>query len=35
MGSGKGRLQLGAVLICAVCLFLGFTVAVVTSHALW
>jgi hypothetical protein len=35
MGSSKGRLQLAAVLICGVCLFLGFTVAVVTSHALW
>jgi hypothetical protein len=35
MGSGKGRLQLAAVLICAVCLFLGLAVAVVTSHALW
>jgi hypothetical protein len=35
MGSGKGRLQLAAVLICAACLFLGFTVAVITSHALW
>jgi hypothetical protein len=35
MGSGKGRLQLAAVLICGVCLFLGFAVAVVTSHALW
>jgi hypothetical protein len=33
-GPGR-RLQLAAVLICAVCLFLGFTVAVVTSHALW
>jgi hypothetical protein len=35
MGTGKGRLQLAAVLICGVCLFLGFAVAVVTSHALW
>jgi predicted lysophospholipase L1 biosynthesis ABC-type transport system permease subunit len=34
-GMGKGRLPLAAVLICAVCLFLGLTVAVVTSHALW
>jgi hypothetical protein len=33
-GPGR-RLQLAAVLICAICLFLGFTVAVVTSHALW
>jgi hypothetical protein len=35
MGGGKGRLQLAAVSICAVCLFLGFTVAVATSRALW
>ncbi len=35
MGGGKGRLQLAAVLICAVCLFLGLTVAVATSHPLW
>jgi hypothetical protein len=35
MGAGKGRLQFAAALICTVCLFLGFTVAVVTSHALW
>jgi ABC-type transport system involved in Fe-S cluster assembly fused permease/ATPase subunit len=34
--AGRGRrLQFAAVLICAVCLFLGFTVAVATSHALW
>jgi hypothetical protein len=33
-GPGR-RLQLAAVLICAVCLFLGLTVAVATSHALW
>jgi hypothetical protein len=35
MGSAKGRLQLAAVLICAVCLFFGFTIAVVTSKPLW
>jgi hypothetical protein len=35
MGSGKGRLQFASVLICTGCLFIGFTVAVVTSHALW
>jgi hypothetical protein len=35
MGAGKGRLQFAAALICTACLFLGFTVAVVTSHALW
>jgi hypothetical protein len=35
MGGGKGRLQLAAVLICTLCLFFGFTIAVVTSHPLW
>jgi len=35
MGSGKGRLQFAAVLICTVCLFLGLTVAVASSHPLW
>ena len=35
MGGGKGRLQLGAVLICAVCLFFGFTIAVALSKPLW
>jgi hypothetical protein len=35
MGAGKGRLQLAAVLVCTVCLFFGFTIAVVTSHPLW
>jgi hypothetical protein len=35
MGSGKGRLQFAAVLICTVCLFLGLTVAVVSSSPLW
>ena len=35
MGNGKGRLQLAAVLICTVCLFFGFTIAVVASKALW
>ena len=35
MGNGKGRLQLAAVLICGVCLFLGLAVAVATSHPLW
>ncbi len=33
-GPGR-RLQFAAVLVCAVCLFLGLTVAVVTSSALW
>ena len=35
MAGPARRLQLAAVLICTVCLFLGLTVAVVTSHALW
>jgi hypothetical protein len=35
MGSGKSRLQFAAVLICAVCLFFGLTVAVVASKPLW
>ena len=34
-GMAKGRLQFAAVLIGGVCLFLGLTVAVLTSHALW
>ena len=34
-GMARGRLQLAAVLIGAVCLFLGLTLAVATSHALW
>jgi hypothetical protein len=33
-GPGR-RLPLAAVLISAVCLFFGFTIAVVTSHPLW
>jgi hypothetical protein len=35
MGAGKGRLQFAAVIICTVCLFFGFTIAVATSSALW
>lgn len=35
MGSGKGRLQFAAVLICGVCLFLGLTAAVARGSALW
>ncbi len=35
MGSGKGRLQFAAVLICGVCLFLGLTIAVTLSKPLW
>jgi len=35
MGSGKGRLQFAAVLICALCLFFGFTIAVALSKPLW
>jgi hypothetical protein len=33
-GPGR-RLPLAAVLVSAVCLFFGFTIAVVTSHPLW
>ena len=35
MGRGKGRLEFAAVLICAVCLFFGFTIAVALSKPLW
>jgi hypothetical protein len=35
MGNGKGRLQFVAVIICAVCLFLGLTAAVASGSALW
>jgi hypothetical protein len=35
MSNSRRQLTMGAVLICAVCLFLGFTVAVATSHPLW
>jgi hypothetical protein len=35
MGAGKGRLQFAAVLICALCLFFGFTIAVAFSKPLW
>ena len=35
MGSGKGRLQLAAVLICGLCLFFGLTIAVALSKPLW
>ena len=34
-GMAKGKLQLAAVLIGGVCLFLGLALAVATSHALW
>ena len=34
-GMAKGRIQLAAVMIGGVCLFLGLTFAVATSHALW
>ena len=34
-GMAKGRLQLAAVLIGGVCLFLGLAFAVATNHALW
>ena len=35
MGTGKGRLQFAAVIICAVCLFFGLTIAVSLSKPLW
>lgn len=35
MSNSRRQLPFVAVLICAVCLFLGFTVAVATSHPLW
>lgn len=35
MGSGKGRLQFAAVLICGLCLFFGLTIAVTLSKPLW
>ena len=35
MGRGKGRLQFAAVLISAVCLFFGLTIAVAFSKPLW
>ena len=35
MGSGKGRLQLAAVVLCALCLFFGLTIAVALSKPLW
>jgi hypothetical protein len=35
MGAGKGRLQFAAVLISAVCLFFGLTIAVAFSKPLW
>ena len=34
-GMAKGKLQLAAVLIGSVCLFLGLAFAVATSHVLW
>jgi hypothetical protein len=35
MGSGKGRLQFAAVLICTACFFFGLTIAVALSKPLW
>jgi len=35
MSSKRQQLSLAAVVICAVSLFLGFAVAVATSHPLW
>jgi hypothetical protein len=34
-GMSRGRVQLAAVLIGAVCFFLGLGLAVATGHALW
>lgn len=35
MAGAGHRLQLASTMICAGCLFLGMTVAVITSHPLW
>lgn len=35
MSNRRPQLSLAAVAICALCLFLGLTVAVATSHPLW
>jgi hypothetical protein len=35
MGGRHDRLARAAVMICAVCFFLGMTISVVTSRALW
>jgi hypothetical protein len=35
MGSGKGRLQFAAVIICGLCFFFGLTIAVTLSKPLW
>jgi hypothetical protein len=35
MSNTRRQLPLAAVLICAVCFFLGLTIAVATSHPLW
>jgi hypothetical protein len=35
MSNTRRQLPFAAAVICAVCLFLGFTVAVATSHPLW
>lgn len=35
MSEKRRQLTRAAVVICAVCFFLGMTVAVATSHALW
>jgi hypothetical protein len=35
MSGKRQQLSLAAVVICAIALFLGFTVAVATSHPLW
>lgn len=35
MAGPRRRLQLAAIMICAVCFFLGMTIAVITSHPLY
>ena len=35
MAGKEQKLQLGALMISTVCLFLGLTVAVITNHPLW
>jgi hypothetical protein len=35
MGSGKGRLQFAAVIICGISFFLGLSLAVALSKPLW
>ena len=35
MAGPQRRLQLSAIVICALCFFLGLTIAVITSHPLY